>query len=342
LIRGLRNPATKSITIGTLALFVEISSKSMADLNGGYVDQAILGFLTPLFPVIDMQELRDLLLIFGVEIHSARETVEDFDLYRRLFAALQLNDRKPVAVILVATVISLLESVEYESEALFLYNFLAECATHIPDVVALMYDRLFPKMTNVLTTSHAASTLNACQRILLLLVNSSASAKVGGDAPNSSAAMLADDQRSDSNETDTTEYNNESSSGRQSASSSAINLPAPSIRKIAIGSQPFATQVSTGISTTFRLSDSSPTALQKQTSRHPSTSNITDSRDRTDQSVAIQKRQPKSVQTLQTLGFSGLFASDISGFINVPVPKKLEIAGLVSQLVSEIILAYNR
>ncbi|TPX48503.1 hypothetical protein SeLEV6574_g01999 [Synchytrium endobioticum] len=77
------------------------------------------------------------------------------------------NSSLPLAVSILVT---MLDNAEYESETLFIYGFIAEAAQAVPEVFALLYESLYAKMMQVLTTSQSLPLIEAVHSILKAVV----------------------------------------------------------------------------------------------------------------------------------------------------------------------------
>jgi hypothetical protein len=174
-LKGLRHPATKAITISTLMTFLDITSKFthqrffcriidedttlMNPPLPGYADRILLGYFSPLLPIADPTELKDIFWMVGVDPDNLEEQKTSFSstsgdtvsrsvlsgtskaTYYKIIKHLSIPDPTS-AVLLISLMVTMLENAEYESESLFLYNFLAEAASHFPDVLLFVYARL--------------------------------------------------------------------------------------------------------------------------------------------------------------------------------------------------------
>ena len=176
-LKGLKHASTKSMTTSTLSVFLEITSRrsvpgsqgitvrhglvslwveSMAGAKDSVVEPSILGFLTPLLPIVDASELKELLCTFtdqfscphinagiaGIQedlgffgVPDEAKLMEARTSYRRLFTKLAIQDEL-IASLFINFIVTMLENTEYESEAFFIYNVLAEAATAFPGIVS--------------------------------------------------------------------------------------------------------------------------------------------------------------------------------------------------------------
>lgn len=84
----------------------------------------------------------------------------------RLFDALEIPDNT-TALLLVSLLVALLNTAENESERLFLYSILAEAAVSIPEVFALVYESLLPKMNQIVVSGQNYAVIDAVKSILI-------------------------------------------------------------------------------------------------------------------------------------------------------------------------------
>ncbi|KAI8050945.1 hypothetical protein BDF22DRAFT_745143 [Syncephalis plumigaleata] len=142
-LKGLKHSQTITATTNALTTFLEISAQEPSKT----VDPNLLGYLAPLLP--------------GAARNSALK-----DLFW-----LDIPDQT-TAMLLIALMITMLNSAEYEAEQLFLYGFLAEAATAMPQVFAMFYDSLLPKMNQMLCNSQVVPIIESIQSILFTMVSS--------------------------------------------------------------------------------------------------------------------------------------------------------------------------
>ncbi|KAI9597754.1 hypothetical protein BDF19DRAFT_434347 [Syncephalis fuscata] len=163
---GLKHSQTITATTDALTTFLEISAQEPSKT----VDPNLLGYLAPLLPgAARNSALKDLFWISAVE--SDFENTEGEQTYHCLFDKLAIPDQT-TAMLLVALMITMLNSAEYEAEQLFLYGFLAEAATAMPQVFAMFYDSLLPKMNQMLCNSQVVPIIESIQSILFTMVSS--------------------------------------------------------------------------------------------------------------------------------------------------------------------------
>ncbi|CAG8612074.1 12667_t:CDS:10, partial [Ambispora leptoticha] len=164
LLKGLKHPATKTDTQTVLNLFLEISSKDIG-IEQDTVDSSMLGYLAALLPISAKNaEMKELLWVCGIYDMDV-DNSELANTYYKIFPRLDIPDNQ-TALLLISLMVAMLQNAEHEPERLFLYGFLSEAAVAIPEVFALVYDTLQPKMNQIITSSDTASILNSVQSIL--------------------------------------------------------------------------------------------------------------------------------------------------------------------------------
>lgn len=135
-----------------LTTFLEIDGK---DGGGGVVDAAALGYFVGLLPLAaKTQAVRDLFRLAGLD------TTLD---HQRLFDTLDIPDNT-TALLLVSFLVCMLHT---NKESLFLYQFLADASVAIPEVFALVYDSLLPRMNQMAISSQSAEIIDAVKAILM-------------------------------------------------------------------------------------------------------------------------------------------------------------------------------
>ncbi|CAG8450213.1 2329_t:CDS:10 [Ambispora leptoticha] len=169
LLKGLKHPATKTDTQAVLNLFLEISSKGIG-IEQNIVDSSMLGYLAALLPISAKNaEMKELLWVCGIYDMDV-DNAELANTYYKIFPRLDIPDNQ-TALLLISLMVAMLQNAEHEPERLFLYGFLAEAAIAIPEVFALVYDTLQPKMNQIITSSDTIPILDAVQSILYTVVS---------------------------------------------------------------------------------------------------------------------------------------------------------------------------
>ncbi|KAJ3298331.1 Ras GTPase activating protein ira2 [Borealophlyctis nickersoniae] len=209
LLKGVKYAGTKTVTMNALTALLEVAAQhegqngQPAFSSSARVGRDKLGYILPLLP--SSERVEDLFWLagasdpeldyyeedgLGVGVTSRRTGPESIDgsatiagtelggmgtvpnahKYRRILDRFEMND-SCAAVLSVSLMVTMLEHAEYETEVLFIYGFLAEAAVAMPEVLALVYDSLLPRMTQVLATSQTPQVLEAVQSILKTMVS---------------------------------------------------------------------------------------------------------------------------------------------------------------------------
>lgn len=160
--KGVRHPNTRRLTIATLTEFLRLSTATRTDLNSE--DSPLIGaqsvaFFTSLLPIssANPSDLKGLFTAAGVDV--AEEELRDLSTLS-VFDLLAIPDNS-TALLLVTLIVTILGQASTDTEKLVLYRLLAEASIEMPEVVAMAYDSLIPRMTAVLTTTASTSILSA-------------------------------------------------------------------------------------------------------------------------------------------------------------------------------------
>ena len=137
LLKGLKNPATKTSTQSALIVFLDIAAKAVNSGNN-VIKSSMLGYLAALLPMsANDADMKGLLGLSGIsDIY-----VDDTELqttYYKIFERFDIPDNQ-TALLLISLMVTMLQHAESEAERLFLYGFLAEAANIVPEVFALVY-----------------------------------------------------------------------------------------------------------------------------------------------------------------------------------------------------------
>ncbi|KAI8328834.1 hypothetical protein BC941DRAFT_216115 [Chlamydoabsidia padenii] len=138
-----------------LTTFLEIDGKKLEMATT--VDSAALGYLVGLLPLAaKTNALRDLLRLAGLDASPPM----------RLFDALDIPDNT-TALLLVSFLVTMLNAVDSEPDRLFIYGFLADASHAIPEVFALVYDALLPRMNQMAISSQNLMVIDSVKAILM-------------------------------------------------------------------------------------------------------------------------------------------------------------------------------
>ncbi|RKO91665.1 hypothetical protein BDK51DRAFT_19343, partial [Blyttiomyces helicus] len=161
LLKGLKHASTKTATTAVLSALLEITTKhSRFGASGGASRPDATDAAEPSSPAIDP-------ILPPTRVGRDRPPR-----LRKVLDRLDLPDSS-ASMLAVSLMVTMLENADYETEVLFIYAFLAEAAVAIPDVFAVIYDSLLPRMTIVLATSQTLPVMEAVQTILKTMVAAS-------------------------------------------------------------------------------------------------------------------------------------------------------------------------
>ncbi|KAG0019213.1 Ras GTPase activating protein ira2 [Podila clonocystis] len=166
LLKGLKHPSTKTITTDVLRLILQIAVKGT---QPDMVDVRVMGYLAALLPqAARNMELKELIQMVGITSMEVNNSALN-DTYYKIFDYLLIPDNT-TGLLLVTLVVTMLQNAETESERLFLYAFLAEAAVALPEVFALVYESLLPKMNQIINSSQIVPIIDAVQSIIFAVV----------------------------------------------------------------------------------------------------------------------------------------------------------------------------
>ncbi|KAF9111158.1 Ras GTPase activating protein ira2 [Mortierella sp. AM989] len=166
LLKGLKHPSTKNITTDVLRSILQIAVKGT---QPDVVDVRVLGYLAALMPQaarnMDLKELLQMVGVSSAEINTPGLEEPHY----KIFDHLVIPDNT-TGLLLVTLVVTMLQNAETESERLFLYAFLGEAAVALPEVFALVYESLLPKMNQIINSSQVVQIIDAVQSIIFAVV----------------------------------------------------------------------------------------------------------------------------------------------------------------------------
>ncbi|KAK4687682.1 neurofibromin 1, partial [Tremellales sp. Uapishka_1] len=157
--KGVRHPSTRKLAIDTLMELLKRSPKATSDEQGPMVDNKSVAFFTCLLPVVagSTAEMKELFHAAGLQVgEQSLGNLGELS----VFDLLMIPDNS-TALLLVTLVVTMIGSATSDVEKLILYRFLAEASIEMPEVVAMAYDSLVPRMTAVLATTANKDILSA-------------------------------------------------------------------------------------------------------------------------------------------------------------------------------------
>jgi neurofibromin 1 len=166
LYKGVRHPNTRKLTIATLTEFLRLSAKAPRAVPD---DEPLIGpqsvaFFTALLPIAasSPDDLKALFVAAGVDVVD--EAVKDLSTLS-VFQLLAVPDNS-TAILLMTLVVTMLGQASSDNERLVIYRLLAEASQETPEVVAMTYDQLLPRITTVLTLTSSNAIVDAVTLIL--------------------------------------------------------------------------------------------------------------------------------------------------------------------------------
>ncbi|WWC91180.1 uncharacterized protein L201_006121 [Kwoniella dendrophila CBS 6074] len=166
--KGIRHPSTKKPTIETLLLLLKLSAEP-ARSNGEdelMVSSGSIAYFIALLSTSTSgsDELKTVFQAAGLDIDGNDNKLDLTNI--AIFDILSIPDNS-TALLLVSLVVALLNgSGGTDSEKVVLYRLLADASAEMPEVVAMVYDILIPKIISTLTTTSNLSVLQSTSIIL--------------------------------------------------------------------------------------------------------------------------------------------------------------------------------
>ncbi|KAI9486703.1 MAG: hypothetical protein EXX96DRAFT_550220 [Benjaminiella poitrasii] len=183
LLKGLKQCDNKDIVFQCLTAFLEISCKR--PMEQSLIEARALGYLAGLLPFAAKDDIiKELLRLAGIN-DVELDCIDLNSSHTGLFYILEIPDNS-TALLFVSLLVALLNASENESERLFLYRLLSDTAISVPDVFALVYESLLPKMNQILVSSQNHDTIEAVKNILLTVCSEPAFNMEGQSTTNSS------------------------------------------------------------------------------------------------------------------------------------------------------------
>ncbi|KAG0745150.1 hypothetical protein G6F62_003419 [Rhizopus arrhizus] len=165
LLKGFRCSDAREDIYVCLTDFLETETKF--DFTMNKVESRCLGYFAGLLPFAAKNDaLHELLnLAGGVDIDVDTLTVPS-DVYMAIWRMMDIPNNT-TGILLSSLLVGMLSLAETESERLFLYGFLSKAAVSTPEVFALVYESLIPKMNSIVISSNNLLLIEAVKEILL-------------------------------------------------------------------------------------------------------------------------------------------------------------------------------
>ncbi|WRT69099.1 uncharacterized protein IL334_006083 [Kwoniella shivajii] len=164
--KGVRHPSTRKLTIESLIELLKLSAEP-AKSNGEdelSVSSGSIAYFVALLSTIAVstEEVRKVFQAAGLDIDNDNTNLANVP----VFDMLSIPDNS-TALLLISLVVALLNgSGGSDIEKVVLYRLLADASSEMPEVVAMAYDVLIPRIISTLTTTSNLSILKSTSTIL--------------------------------------------------------------------------------------------------------------------------------------------------------------------------------
>ncbi|KAG1471849.1 hypothetical protein G6F56_001890 [Rhizopus delemar] len=167
-MKGLQHGDVKTSIYTSLCTFLDIERKqNFKDYTreeSGIIEAGTLGYVTALLPIAAKNDSVDELLKLAGVVDF--EVGPDGKAYEGIFDKLDVPDTT-TALLVISLLSTMLNAADSESERLFIYDLLSEAAVSMPDVFALIYESLLPRMNQIVMSSQAQSLIESIKSILV-------------------------------------------------------------------------------------------------------------------------------------------------------------------------------
>ncbi|KAI8357236.1 hypothetical protein BD560DRAFT_197971 [Blakeslea trispora] len=168
LLKGYCHSEARDNVFSCLSTLLEIEAKSTSN-QSNQIDPRCLGYLCGLMPFAAKNDaLIELLRLAGVneaDLHM-EHLGQTKDISSLVWQSIDIPNNT-IGVLTVSFLINMLNYSDSEAERLFLYEMLAKIAASAPDIFALVYDALAPKMNSIIVSSDNITLLDAIKDILV-------------------------------------------------------------------------------------------------------------------------------------------------------------------------------
>ncbi|KAI8994897.1 hypothetical protein BDB01DRAFT_714840 [Pilobolus umbonatus] len=165
LMKGFRYADARETIFSCLSSFLEIESKNGTVPN--MIDSKSLGYLCGLLPFSAKNDtLVELLRLGGITDIDLENLSSPSEMYAVIWKCIDIPNNS-IGILLVSFLVGMLSLTENETERLFLYGFLSRAAVSTPEVFALVYDSLIPKMNAIMVSSDNVTLMDSVKDILL-------------------------------------------------------------------------------------------------------------------------------------------------------------------------------
>ena len=176
LMKGLRHTNSKDIVYQGMSTLLDIECKQTTyGSTNGMIEERMLGYVASLLPVAARNEvLKELLRLAGVDDAIGLEDISNWrngaghqsTAYCDLFDRIDIPNNT-AALLFISLLSTQLNTSDSDTERLFIYGLLAESALAMPEVFALVYESLLPKMNQIVLSSQTQPIIEYIKSILL-------------------------------------------------------------------------------------------------------------------------------------------------------------------------------
>ncbi|OXB36317.1 neurofibromin 1 [Cryptococcus neoformans] len=164
--KGVRHPYTKKLTAEILLELLQLAANTggSSSGNGTFVVAGGVAYFVALLSISanSGDELKDVFKAARLYVDDSHMDVECVS----VFSLLSIPDNS-TALLLVSFVVSLLNGSEgSDAEKAILYKLLADASAEIPEVLAMAYDSLIPRIVSTLTSTNNISIISSSTTIL--------------------------------------------------------------------------------------------------------------------------------------------------------------------------------
>ncbi|KAK8844111.1 hypothetical protein IAR55_006905 [Kwoniella newhampshirensis] len=166
--KGIRHPATLKVTVEALMELLKLSSNSDVTIDDGEerptVAQGSVAYFVGLLSISASQgeDVKKVFEAAGLSVDSDEVDLSEVS----VFDTLSIPDNS-TAVLLTSLIVALLNNPGgSDAEKVMLYRLLADASAEMPEVLAMAYDSLIPRITTSLTSTSNLSILRSTTAIL--------------------------------------------------------------------------------------------------------------------------------------------------------------------------------
>ncbi|ORX39325.1 putative ras GTPase activator [Kockovaella imperatae] len=162
IFKGIRHPSTRKLTVEAMMSLLRLASAFQIQEAKGLINENGVPFFMALYPVLSCSS-GDIKALWQAAKVDQPASSEPGDIAVLDLLSLPNNS---TALLLASLTVSILNFSSSETEKLVLYRILVEAAMETPEVMAMIYDSLIPRMTAALATTSSVPIINAITLIL--------------------------------------------------------------------------------------------------------------------------------------------------------------------------------